>query len=80
VKPGALSQAAALDLYRAADDLDWTYISPPFPDRGRGEERAISAWAGRGPGTDAQGASRITYPDFAIALVERSWNAETPSA
>ena len=29
-RPGALSQATALDLYRAADDLDWTYISPPF--------------------------------------------------
>jgi hypothetical protein len=68
-RPGALSQAAALDLYRAADDLDWTYISPPFLIEA-GERSGHFRLGGDEVLYDAQGASRITYPDFAIALVD----------
>ena len=47
-RPGALAQAAALELYRAAGDLDWTYISPPFLIEAGESERARSPRRGRG--------------------------------
>jgi len=68
-KPGALAQAAALELYRAAGDLDWTYISPPFLIEA-GERSGHVRLGGDAVLYDAQGVSRITYPDFAIALVD----------
>jgi uncharacterized protein len=68
-KPNALAQAAALRLFRTVEDLDWTYISPPaLIERGaqtgtyrRGSDQLL---------TDANGNSRITYPDYAIAYVD----------
>lgn len=67
-KPDALGQADALALYRASD-LDWTYISPAAvlePGARTGKYRA---------GTDqllvdAQGNSRISIPDYAVAMVD----------
>jgi hypothetical protein len=68
-RPGALCQAAALDIYRAATDLDWTYISPPFLIEA-GERLGRYRLGGDEVLYDPQGVSRITYPDFAIALVD----------
>ncbi|MGD1034957.1 MAG: NAD(P)H-binding protein [Candidatus Dormibacteria bacterium] len=68
-RPGALAQAAALELYRAAGDLDWTYISPPFLIEA-GERSGRFRLGGDEVLRDPQGVSRITYPDFAIALVD----------
>ncbi len=68
-KPNALAQAAALDLYRRCDDLDWTYISPAALIEA-GERSGSYRVGGDELLVDAQGRSRITYPDYAIALVD----------
>ena len=68
-RPGALAQAAALELYLVAGDLDWTYISPPFLIEA-GERSGRFRLGGDEVLRDPQGVSRITYPDFAIALVD----------
>ena len=68
-RPGALAQTAALELYRAAGDLDWTYVSPPFLIEA-GERSGHFRLGGDEVLYDARGVSRITYPDFAIALVD----------
>jgi len=68
-KPTAYAQAAALAVYRAVDDLDWTYLSPAqilFPGERTGSYR-------RSPDallTDAQGRSRISIADYAVALAD----------
>jgi uncharacterized protein len=65
----ALAQARALDVYRAADDVRWTYVSPaaviePGERTGRfrtgGDELLI----------DEHGSSCITIEDFAVAVLE----------
>jgi putative NADH-flavin reductase len=68
-KDDALAQAASLKVYRAVDDLDWTYVSPaaliePGDRLGhyrRGGDELL---------VDEQGTSRITYPDYAIAIAD----------
>lgn len=68
-KPHALAQVAALDYYRSVDDLDWTYLSPahevgPVPRTGhyrRGGDQLL---------TDESGHSRVSFDDYAIALVD----------
>jgi putative NADH-flavin reductase len=68
-KANALAQVEALELYRAAADLDWTFISPPAliepgPRAGRfrigGDQLLV----------DEQGTSRISIPDFASAFAD----------
>jgi len=64
----ALAHGAALEVYRHAD-LDWTYLSPPAmiqPGKRTGTYQK---------GTDhlltnAQGESRISMEDYAVALVD----------
>ena len=67
-KRNALGQAAALDIYRLAD-LDWTYLSPAAllePGERTGHYRI----GGDQVLVDNQGNSRITIPDYAMALVD----------
>ncbi|GLQ45325.1 NAD-dependent dehydratase [Dyella lipolytica] len=70
-KPEAAAQIRALDVFRTSKaDIDWTYISPAalLEDGARtgtyrvGGDRLL---------TDASGASRISVPDYAIALLDR---------
>ncbi|HEV8295788.1 MAG TPA: NAD(P)H-binding protein [Acidimicrobiales bacterium] len=68
-KPNALAQTAALDVYRTIDDLDWTYISPAALIEA-GERTGRYRTGGEQLLTDDQGKSRITYADYAIALVD----------
>ena len=66
-----LGQREALAVYRsgAADDVDWTYVSPaavigPGERTGRyrtGTDQLL---------VDAQGESRISYDDFAAAVLD----------
>jgi putative NADH-flavin reductase len=69
-KPTALAHAKALDeVYRAADDLDWTFVSPAAliePGERTGQYRT----GGDQVLTDAAGNSRITIPDYAIAIAD----------
>ena len=68
-KPNALAQAAALDIYRDAADLDWTYISPAALIEA-GDRTGHFRIGGDELLIDEHGHSRITYPDYAIALVD----------
>jgi uncharacterized protein len=69
-KPTALAHARALDeVYRAIEDLDWTYVSPAAvigPGKRTGEFRI----GGDELLADSEGQSRISIPDFAIAFTD----------
>jgi len=68
-KPIAKAHADALDVYRKEKSLEWTYLSPaamiePGARTGTyrtGDDKLLS---------DAQGNSRISMEDFAVAILE----------
>ena len=68
-KPDALRQAEALDAYRRVDDLDWTYVSPAAVI-GPGERTGMYRRGGDHVVVDDQGESRISYADYAVAVVD----------
>lgn len=69
-KPTALAHARALDeVYRGIDDLDWTYVSPARVI-GPGERTGEFRIGGDQLLLDASGESRISIPDFAIAVAD----------
>jgi putative NADH-flavin reductase len=69
-KPTALAHAKALDeVYRAADDLDWTYVSPAALIE-PGERTGSYRTGGDQLLTDEAGNSRITIADYAIAIAD----------
>lgn len=69
-KPAALAHARVLDeVFRPITDLDWTYVSPAaviLPGRRTGHYRK----GGEQLLTDEAGDSRISIPDFAIAVAD----------
>ncbi|WP_233843229.1 NAD(P)H-binding protein [Dyella sp. 2HG41-7] len=70
-KPEAEAQAKALDVFRASKaDIDWTYISPAalIEDGARTGQYRVG---GDTLLTDSNGVSRITVPDYAVALLDR---------
>jgi len=77
-KPEALAQRDALNVYRAeAGALDWTYISPAgeiFP----GERTGTFRVGGDHLLTDANGHSRISFDDYAVAVVDEVERDEHP--
>jgi uncharacterized protein len=69
-KPTALAHARALDeVYRGVDDLDWTYVSPAGVI-GPGERTGEFRIGGDQLLLDASGESRISIPDFAMAVAD----------
>ena len=68
-KPAALAHAAALDLCRDVADLDWTYVSPAAVTE-PGERTGAFRIGGDQLLTDDSGESRISIPDFAIAVAD----------
>jgi uncharacterized protein len=75
-KPVALAHARALDeVYREIEDLDWTYVSPAEvigPEERTGEFRV----GGDCLLVDETGQSRISIPDFAIAIADELEHGE----
>ena len=70
-KPEANAQGKALDVFRASKtDVDWTYISPAALIED-GERSGKYRVGGDQLLTDANGVSRITVPDYAVALLDR---------
>lgn len=69
-KANALAQIEALDLYREADDLDWTYISPAKLIE-PGERTGVYRISGDDLLVDAAGQTRISIPDYAVAFVDQ---------
>jgi len=69
-KPTALAHARALDeVYRGIEDLDWTYVSPAA-QIGPGERTGEFRIGADELLADAEGRSRISIPDFAIAFTD----------
>ena len=75
-KAAALAHARALDeVYRGIQDLDWTYVSPAgviVPGERTGEFRV----GGDQLLVDQAGQSRISLPDFAIAVADELEHGE----
>jgi hypothetical protein len=67
----ALAQADALAFFRGADtSVEWTYASPPPHHLEPGEKRGgYHARVGDTQVVDAEGESRLTAGDFAVAIV-----------
>ena len=73
-KPEASAGIAFLDALKAEPELDWTYLSPSMIFDGD-ERTGKFRLGGDELLTPAEGMSRITFPDFAIAMVDE---IETP--
>lgn len=65
----ALAHADALEVFRAVDDLDWTYVSPAALIE-PGDRTGAYRRGGDQLLVDDAGTSRITHPDFAIAVAD----------
>jgi uncharacterized protein len=68
-RPTALAHAKALEVYRGVEDLDWTYLSPAAVI-GPGERTGAFRIGGDQLLADPAGNSRISIPDFAIAVAD----------
>jgi putative NADH-flavin reductase len=74
-KGGADEQRKSLDVYRAETELDWTFFSPAImiePGVATGKFRIGKD----NPVFDADGNSRISYDDYAIALINELENPQ----
>jgi len=70
-KPEALAQADALQVFRESDGaVDWTYVSPAALIE-PGERSGRYRIGGDQLLVDAEGVSRITIADYAVAVVDR---------
>ncbi|MET8542074.1 NAD(P)H-binding protein [Kitasatospora sp. NPDC004799] len=63
------AHGAALDYYRTVSDLRWTVLSPAA-EIGPGERTGRYRTGLEQLVTDAEGRSRISVPDYAVALVD----------
>jgi hypothetical protein len=71
-EPIGAGQADALDFYRSLppSSLDWSYVSPPPIHFAPGERRGQYRTGEDQPVVDEPGESRISYEDFAMAIVD----------
>lgn len=76
-KKEALAQRSALGLYREVDDLDWTYVSPAA-EIAPGERTGHFRVGGDQLLADAEGNSRISAEDYAIAIADEVEKGEHP--
>ncbi len=63
------AQRHSLDVFRKVDDLDWTFFSPALVIE-PGERTGKFRIGKDNPVFDAGGQSRITYDDYAVALID----------
>ena len=74
-KPYAVGQIQALDAYLGlGDDVTWTYLSPPPVHFAPGERTGRYRTGLDHPVTGADGQARISYEDYAVALVDEIEN------
>lgn len=69
-KPLAASHAEGLEYLRGTKNLEWTYISPAADFQAEGERTGSYILAGEDFTINEKGESKISYADFAIALVD----------
>ncbi|MFG2133096.1 NAD(P)-dependent oxidoreductase [Streptomyces sp. NPDC048751] len=74
-KPYAIGQIQALDAYQAlGDDVTWTYLSPPPVNFAPGERTGRYRTSLDRPVVGDDGQSRISYEDYAVALLDEIEN------
>jgi uncharacterized protein len=74
-KPAASGQIQALDAYRALGDaVTWTYLSPPPVHFAPGQRTGHYRTSLDHPVTGPDGQARISYEDYAVALVDEIEN------
>ncbi|WP_046732649.1 NAD(P)-dependent oxidoreductase [Streptomyces humi] len=74
-KPYAIGQIRALDAYRSlGDDVTWTYFSPPPVHFAPGARTGAYRTGLDTPVTGPDGQARISYEDYAAALVDEIEN------
>lgn len=66
----ATGQAASLDTYRTSQGVTWTYFSPPPLHFFRGQRLGAYRTGADSPVVDEAGESRLSYEDFAVAVVD----------
>jgi putative NADH-flavin reductase len=77
-KPEALAQGEALKIFRASKaDIDWTYISPAALIED-GERSGKYRLGGDQLLVDADGKSRISVADYAVAVLDRLEKDDKP--
>lgn len=69
IRAGALGAADALDIVRGADDLDWTFLSPP-PALAPGPRTGAYRAGADTPVTGADGTSTVSDADLAVAVLD----------
>ncbi|GGS80896.1 NAD(P)-dependent oxidoreductase [Streptomyces cinerochromogenes] len=79
VKPEADAHAALLATLRGVSDLEWTYVSPAALIA-PGERTGTFRVGGDSLLTDAEGNSRISAEDYAVAFVDEIEKAAHPKA
>lgn len=73
-KPVANSASKALDYLRTKNDIKWTYISPASEFIADGKRTGKYILAGEEFEVNDDGESKISYADYAIALVDEIIN------
>ena len=74
-KPLADMQGAALDDLRKRNDVQWTYLSPAGDFVADGERTGEYLLGGEEYFVNDKGESRISYADYAIAMIDEIENA-----
>ncbi|MGM0219180.1 NAD(P)-dependent oxidoreductase [Enterococcus sp. AZ126] len=69
-KPLATAMGKGLDLLEAANNVNWTYISPAAEFDAQGPATGEYVIAGEELETDKEGKSYISYADYAVAMVD----------
>lgn len=73
-KPLAAAMAKALAELRERKDVNWTYISPAGDFQAEGERSGSYLLGGEELILNSKGESRISYADYAIAMVDEAIN------
>lgn len=69
-KPVATAMAKGLAIYRSASDVNWIYLSPAADFISDGEKTGKYILEGEFFTTDSNGESKISYADYATALID----------
>ena len=70
--PIASNQAKGLDVLRSRKDVKWTYVSPAAEFEFDWERKGEYQLAGDVFTVNAQGKSKISYADYAIAMIDEA--------
>ncbi len=73
-KPLALNMGKALDELRKRNDVNWTYLSPAADFQADGKETGNYILGGEEMITNSNGESKISYKDYAIAMMDEALN------